>query len=100
MNNPLIHKSKVVRVKLSWLSVHLAPHLPHTPDLAPSNFFLFGFLKEKMLGLEFDSTEQLLHWIRDEFERMLRAFLGDVFESWINRLEKCVQCERDYFPED
>jgi hypothetical protein len=41
-----------------------------------------------MAGLEFDSAEDILYWIRVEFERIPPAVLEDVFESWINRLEK------------
>jgi hypothetical protein len=60
MDNSPIHKAKVTRTKLSQMPVHLAPYLPYSPDLAPLDFFLFGFLKGKMQGLEFDSPEALL----------------------------------------
>jgi hypothetical protein len=52
-----------------------------------------------MLGPEFDSAEDLLHWNRAEFERIPPTVLEDVFESWINCPEKYIQCEGDYFPE-
>jgi transposase len=58
MDNLPIHKSKVTRAKLSQMPVRLAPHPPYSPDLTPSDFFLFGYLKTKMLGLEFDSPTQ------------------------------------------
>ena len=34
-------------------------HPPYSPDLAPSDFWLFGFLKEKMKGENFDTFEEL-----------------------------------------
>jgi hypothetical protein len=43
-----------------------------------------------MLGLEFDSAEGLLHWIMAEFEMIPPVVFEDVFETWINRLEKCI----------
>jgi hypothetical protein len=64
---------------------------PYSPDFAPSDFFIFGYLKEKMPGLEFGSAEDLLHWIRAEFEGIPPAVFEDVFEGWINRREKCIQ---------
>jgi transposase len=100
MENSPTHKSKVVRAKLSQISMHLAPHPPYSYKLAPSDFVCFGYLKEKMLGLEFDSAENLLHWIRAGFERIPRAVLEDVFASWINRVEKWIQCEGYYFSKD
>jgi hypothetical protein len=60
MDNSPIHKGKVTRAKLSQMTVYLAPHPPYSPDLAPLEFFLFGYLKRKMQGLEFDSPEALL----------------------------------------
>jgi hypothetical protein len=51
-----------------------------------------------MPGLEFDSAEDSLQWIRAEFESIPPAVLEDVFESWINRVEKCIQVNGNYFP--
>jgi hypothetical protein len=56
-------------------------HPPYSSDLAPSDCFLFESLKEKMLGLEFDPAEDLLHWIRAEFRRIPLVVLENVFES-------------------
>jgi hypothetical protein len=81
MGNSPIHKSKVGLAKLSSISVHLAPHLPYLPDLALLDFVLFEYSKEKMLGPEFDSAEDLLHWTTAEFEMTPRAVLEDVLES-------------------
>jgi hypothetical protein len=63
MDNSPMHKAKVVKAKLSQMPIHLAPHPPYSPHLASSDFFLFGYLKEKSLGLEFESPEALLAWI-------------------------------------
>jgi histone-lysine N-methyltransferase SETMAR len=59
MDNSPIHKSTITRVKVSQIPVHLAPHPPYSPDLAPSAFFLFGSLKTKMIA-RFISQYQLL----------------------------------------
>jgi hypothetical protein len=37
-----------------------APHPPYSPDLAPSNFFLFGYVKERLKGMVFPSYGELL----------------------------------------
>jgi hypothetical protein len=76
------------------MPVHLAPHPPYSPDLAPSAFFLFGCLKTKMFGLEFDSPEALLGWIKAEFQRIssevLREFLRAVSFVFRNALNTKV----------
>jgi hypothetical protein len=46
-----------------------------------------------MLGREFESAEALLDWIREEFESIRADVLERGFESWITRVEKCIQHE-------
>jgi hypothetical protein len=41
----------------------LAPHPPYSPDLAPSDFFLLGYVKECLKGMLFPSYEELLDTI-------------------------------------
>jgi hypothetical protein len=36
-----------------------APHLPHSPDLAPSDLYLFGYVKSCLAGLSFKNADQL-----------------------------------------
>jgi hypothetical protein len=37
-----------------------APHPPYSPDLAPSDFYLFGYVNRCLAGLSFKDTNQLL----------------------------------------
>jgi hypothetical protein len=82
------------------MPIHLALHPPYSLDLAPSDFFLFRYLNEKSLGLEFKSPDALLAWINAEFERIRRESLEEVFECWIIRVQKCIEYQGDSFPED
>jgi transposase len=100
MDNAPIHHSKVPKAKLSQMPVHLAPHPPYSPDLAPSDFLLFGYLKAKLFGCEFESAEALLDWIREAFESIRPDVLERVFESRITRVEKYIQHEGAYFSEE
>jgi hypothetical protein len=79
--------------KMSQMPVYLAPHPQYSPDLPPSDFFLFVYLKEKMLGREFESADALLDWLRQKFEGIRADVLERVFESWITRVEKCFEHE-------
>ena len=38
----------------------LIPHPAHSPDLAPSDFFLFPILKKDIRGLYFQSDEEVV----------------------------------------
>jgi hypothetical protein len=99
MDNSPTHKSKLTKRKLSQLPVHLAPHPPYSLDSAPSDFFLFEYLKEKMLDLEFDSPETLLEWMKNEFRKITPNTLEAIFEHWIIRVAKCIEHEGNHFLE-
>jgi transposase len=40
--------------------LRLAPHPPYLPDLALPDFFLFGYVKERLKGMVFPSYEEFL----------------------------------------
>jgi hypothetical protein len=75
------------------MPVYLAPHPQYSQDLPPSDLFLFEYLKEKMFGREFESADALLDRLRQEFEGIRPDVLERVFESWITRVEKCIEHE-------
>jgi hypothetical protein len=37
-----------------------ARHPPYSPDLAPSDFYLFGYVKRRLARLSFEDADQLL----------------------------------------
>jgi hypothetical protein len=61
-----------------------------------SDFFLFGYLKEKMIEIDFGSPRELIDWIQSTFEAIPRHVLDDVFKSWLGRLHDCINRKRAY----
>jgi hypothetical protein len=53
-----------------------------------------------MLGREFESGDALLDWLPRELESIRPHIRERVFESWITRVEKCIEHEEAYFSED
>ena len=49
-------KTREVTSSFGWTTIS---HPPYSPDLAPSNFHLFGPLKESLRGLHFSSDEEV-----------------------------------------
>jgi histone-lysine N-methyltransferase SETMAR len=45
-----------------------APHPPYSPDLVPSDFYLFGYVKRCLAGLSFEDADQLLAAVEDVLE--------------------------------
>jgi hypothetical protein len=86
--------------KISSMPVQLAPHPPYSPDLAPSDFFLFGHLKSHSIGRQFDSPEDLIRGIQAALLVICRDTIERVFDEWIDRIESCISHEDSYFPEE
>jgi histone-lysine N-methyltransferase SETMAR len=60
VDNARAHTAQKCRTFSEENGLRLAPHLPYSPDLVPSEFFLFGYIKERLKGMVFPSYEALL----------------------------------------
>jgi hypothetical protein len=67
--------------------LRFTPHPPYSPDLAPSDFFLFCYAKERLKGMEFPSYEELFDTIGEVVTGIESEILTAVFEHWMERLE-------------
>jgi hypothetical protein len=52
-----------------------APHPPYSPDLAPCDFYLFGYIKGRLAGASFEEPHQLLQAIDATFQSIEKATL-------------------------
>lgn len=90
------HKAKCVSEYLAQKKFSIAPHPAYSPDLSPSDFYLFGRLKDKLEGIEFQSENEIEQAIIEEFEKISSEELKTVFDSWIQRIEKCIEIGGSY----
>jgi hypothetical protein len=67
--------------------LRLAIHRPDSPDLPPSDFFLFGYANDRLQGIVFASREELLAGINEILDEIPPRTLPRVFEDWIERLK-------------
>ena len=59
-DNARVHTCKVAMDAVERNGYELIPHPAYSPDLAPSDFFLFPNLKEDIRGLHFRSDEEVV----------------------------------------
>jgi transposase len=57
-DNARAHTAQKCRTFGGANGLRLAPHPPSSHDLAPSDFFLFGYVKERLKGMVFTSYEE------------------------------------------
>jgi hypothetical protein len=73
-----------------------APHPFYSPDLAPSDFFLFGCIKGKLVEYRTETPSEFLDRIRVILAENPRESLNAVFLEWMERLQKCMQVDGEY----
>ena len=98
-DNTPCHKLIAMMARLHELHFELLPHPPYSPDLAPSNYWLFVDLKRMLLGKRFGSNEEVILETEMYFEVKDKLF----YEKGIELLEKhwnqCITLEGDYVDE-
>jgi histone-lysine N-methyltransferase SETMAR len=75
-----------------------ASHPPYSPDLAPSDFFLFGYIKHCLQGMTFQSHDELLEAIHEVVTAIEPTTLNAVFNEWMKRLLWVTQHNGEYYP--
>lgn len=95
-DNAPAHTSKLCRNVLREFRWEILQHPPYSPDLAPSDFFLFPKLKEAIKGTRHvnkDAAKKAaLDWLAAQSSDFFREGLG----RWQHRMEKCLHLEGDY----
>jgi histone-lysine N-methyltransferase SETMAR len=96
MDNAKPHRSKKSIERADEMEFVFVPHPPYSPDIAPSNFFLFGYLKEGLTGTSFPDQEILISMVHQIRTDIPIEMLCRVFDDWIRRLHDCVARAGEY----
>jgi histone-lysine N-methyltransferase SETMAR len=95
-DNAPIHRTKIVIEMLDKYEFVRMEHPPYSPDLAPCDFFLFGYIKEKLKGKSFAAQDDLFSAVREIMDGISKGQKLKVFTAWMERLQKCVDTAGEY----
>ena len=99
-DNARVHTCKVAMDPVERNGCELIPHPAYSPDLAPSDFFLFPNLKKDIRGLHFQSDEFFVMAVED----WVNGKDPDFFSSGLMALEhcwsKCITLEGNYIEKE
>lgn len=98
-DNAPCHKSMKTMVKLNELRFELLPHPPYSPDLAPSDYWLFSDLKKMLQRKKFDSNEEVIAETEAYFEDKDKSFYQRGIEKLEERWHQCITHEGVYIDE-
>jgi hypothetical protein len=82
--------------KIEELGFILVPQPPHSPDLAPCNFFLFGYLKQHLEGKYFTREDHVITAVKEVFNKIPLQTFENVMDDWQYRLRRCMQLGGEY----
>ena len=93
MDNSPCHSSVIT---LKGFKLNRLVHPPYSPDLAPCDFFLFGYLKFLLQGKEFQNEKEVHEEVSKILTSIPSVMLVNAFEAWKRKLIACVRCGGDY----
>ncbi len=96
-DNAKPHTAKIVQEYMRQNNMKRAPHPPYSPDIAPSDFYLFGYIKEKLKGIVFDSPQELFDRISEILGEISKDTLKKVFLNWRKRLLKVIDTKGNFY---
>ena len=83
-DNAKPHTAMLTRQTLEKFRWEVLPHPTYSPDLAPSDYYLFRSLSNHLRGKHFDEPTDLKQWIDDFFNQKS----PDFYRSGIIELER------------
>lgn len=95
-DNAPCHKSMKTMAKLHELGYELLPHPPYSPDLAPSDYFLFADLKRMLAGKKFSTNEEVIAETEAYFEAKPKSYYKNGIEKLEDRYNRCIALEGNY----
>ena len=96
MDNARSHTSNATCEYMTDHGMRRMPHPPYSPDLAPCDFFLFGYIKTKLIGSEFATKDEALEKINAILKEIPKETLISTFYEWMRRLEEVIDSNGEY----
>ncbi|GFN80982.1 histone-lysine N-methyltransferase SETMAR [Plakobranchus ocellatus] len=69
-DNATPHSANLTQQWLQRYGWEILPHPAHSPDLAPSDFHLFGPLKRHLGGMAFETEDDVISELRNWFDNL------------------------------
>ena len=70
----------------------LVDHPPYSPDLAPSDYFPFPYMKKHLAGNQYRTDDEIISAVGDFFEDQDEGFYTMGIQALQQGWKKCVDC--------
>jgi len=89
-----------VREFLATKQITVLEHPAYSPDLAPSDFFLFPKIKEIFKGRHFDDNDDIRSHTMAALKPIPQNQFQNCFEGWTRHWHWCMASQGEYFEGD
>lgn len=95
-DNARPHVANSVREKLQRYQWEILEHPAYSPDLAPSDFHLFGAMKKFLGGQKFDTHDDVKSAVRHWLMQQPTEFYARGIFNLVHRWDKCINVNGSY----
>jgi histone-lysine N-methyltransferase SETMAR len=95
-DNARPHVANLTKMVIQELGWEVLQHPPNSPDLAPSDYYLFRALQNALRGVTFNNDEELQNWLENWFASKDAAFYRRGIEKLPERWEEVVNNGGEY----
>ena len=95
-DNTPVHNSILVTDYLTKMGIKTVPHPPYSPDIGPSDFWLFP----KLRGCRYETIEKMKQAVTKVIDTLTQDDFHEAFQKLLERYNKCNVVGGDYFEGD
>ena len=81
---------------INRLGFEVLEHPAYSPDLAPSDYYLFGSLKNALRGRRFSTDEEAQRAVHEWLREQSKSFFFNGIHKFVDRWTECIENEGDY----
>lgn len=96
MDNARPHVSKLVREKLRDLGWEILAHPAYSPDLAPSDYYLFRAMNNDLANVHFATKQEVEAWLTTWFASRPADFYSTGIRALRGRWNKVLEADGNY----
>ena len=95
-DNAKLHTATATLSPIKELRLECILHPPYSPDLAPSDFPLFGPLKDALSGTQFRDDDEVRSAVHEWLRTRPKEFFSRGIYALVKRWHKYIELEGDY----
>lgn len=95
-DNASVHTAQIAVASAHNCGFQLLDHPAYSPDLAPSDFYLFPTIKRELRGKIFDSDDEVIDAVEDILGEKDEEFFKNGIYKLEDRWTRCVEKDGDY----